>query len=600
MVGAGSYTRNFVYNNNPAHSGANNQLLSTTIGANPVNYTYDGHGNMLNLPELPGMAWNYQDQLVAATQQVVSAGTGQTTYYSYDAGGIRTRKVTMSAAATGGTAALVSERLYIGPFEIYRTYDGAGNVNLQRETLHVMDDQSRIATIDNKTIDNTGGDGTVKNTYYPRYQYGNHLGNSAYELDGSGNIISYEEYHPFGTSSYQAMSPNNDVPLKRYRYTGKERDEESGLYYHGARYYAPWLCRWTAADPIGIGDGVNVYSYVHGNPISYSDQTGTTFTVGANEATAGGTGGTKFTTSQQEANKVFLRDVRAGLSQAEGKLFAINAQNQLTFTGDPTKVSGMSGLAQLLVGQINSTKNITVLPAVLGNAGTPQQAAAIDNGSVFTVARNVNNTMTPVPGLIVATSPLQLSGSVAGSTVPSGNDVFVTYMSGPDVAKGGLPFKVSGKTPNISSSQESLFMQGTVTQTLVHELAAHVQGNLNNEPNADSQFGRIYHTPNHGDVTMREFLDTMGFNPPAADTLGPPGSPITSLAPFERSLRLEREALTALKAKLPAGRTLGGTPDRRVADINLIKRALNQLTSQPAPPPQPQQQLPQRQQLQPK
>jgi hypothetical protein len=39
---------------------------------------------------------------------------------------------------------------------------------------------------------------------------------------------------------------------KRYRYTGKERDEESGLYYHGARYYAPWLGRWTAIDPLQL------------------------------------------------------------------------------------------------------------------------------------------------------------------------------------------------------------------------------------------------------------------------------------------------------------------------------------------------------------
>jgi RHS repeat-associated protein len=271
-AGLGSYTRNFIYN-----TGINNQLLSTTIGGHPaVSYTYDGHGNLLNLPQLPVMSWNYKDEFVAATQQAVSAGTGQTTWYCYDAGGIRSRKVTMSAAVAAGSAKMVSERLYIGQFEIYRSFDGSGNVSLQRETLHVMDDQNRIATIDNKTIDTTGGDGTVRNTYYPRYQYGTHLGSSAYELDDSAGIISYEEYHPFGTTSFQTMDPNNDVPLKRYRYTGKERDEESGLYYHEARYYAPWLCRWTSADPIGIEGGSNFYLYCDNDPIKKIDPTGTT------------------------------------------------------------------------------------------------------------------------------------------------------------------------------------------------------------------------------------------------------------------------------------------------------------------------------------
>jgi RHS repeat-associated protein len=60
------------------------------------------------------------------------------------------------------------------------------------------------------------------------------------------------------------------------RYSGKEKDEESGLYYHGARYYACWLGRWTAADPIGLVDGVNIYAYVNGNPVSGVDPSGTT------------------------------------------------------------------------------------------------------------------------------------------------------------------------------------------------------------------------------------------------------------------------------------------------------------------------------------
>jgi RHS repeat-associated protein len=64
------------------------------------------------------------------------------------------------------------------------------------------------------------------------------------------------------------------VQLKRYRYLGKERDEESGLYYYGARYYAPWLARFTSADPKGIDDGLNAFAYVRNNPIHLIDPDG--------------------------------------------------------------------------------------------------------------------------------------------------------------------------------------------------------------------------------------------------------------------------------------------------------------------------------------
>jgi RHS repeat-associated protein len=65
-----------------------------------------------------------------------------------------------------------------------------------------------------------------------------------------------------------------EVSGKRYRYTGKERDEETGLYYHGARYYASWLGRWSSTDPKGLVDGPNRYAYVRGNPIRWKDAKG--------------------------------------------------------------------------------------------------------------------------------------------------------------------------------------------------------------------------------------------------------------------------------------------------------------------------------------
>lgn len=256
VAGSGSYTRAFVYDKN--------QLMSTKIGnGNAVAYGYDGHGNLLGLPQLSMMGWNFKDQLAGVN-------SGQSTWYNYDVSGTRVRKVTERVPGTR-----VAERLYLGTLEIYRTYDGAGNAVLQRDTLHIMDDKHRVAMTDIKRMDTGSSDKTVTGTAYLRFQYGNLLDSVAFELDANAKTISYEEYHPFGTSSYQAADAGLDVPVKRYRYTGKERDEESGLYYHGARYYAPWLCRWVSCDPIGIKDGLNVYVYVKGNPVKGSDPTGT-------------------------------------------------------------------------------------------------------------------------------------------------------------------------------------------------------------------------------------------------------------------------------------------------------------------------------------
>ncbi len=249
----------------------NNRLTGTQIGGDaPQPYTYDAHGNMITMPHLPLMRWNYRDQLQATAQQVVNSGTPETTYYVYDATGQRVRKVTERQTAAQQTPNRKAERIYLGGFEIYREYGGSGNkVNLERETLQIMVEQQRIAIIETRT---QGNDGLPAQLI--RYQISNHLGSASLELDSQAQIISYEEYYAYGGTSYQAGRNVVETGLKRYRYSAKERDEENGLYYHGARYYAPWLGRWTAPDPAEHVDGLNVFGYVRNNPILLQDPSG--------------------------------------------------------------------------------------------------------------------------------------------------------------------------------------------------------------------------------------------------------------------------------------------------------------------------------------
>lgn len=254
--GSGPFTSRWTRHFNPA--AASNRLDSSQVGATTENYSYDLHGNMTSLPGLPTVAWDFNDHLHSADLN----GTG-TAYYTYDAGGNRVRKV---IERQGG---IIEERLYLGVAEFF-TRKQAAVIQLQRQSLHVMDGGSRLALVDSRTA---GDDGTP--SQFIRYQFSNHLGTSVLELDDTAQIISYEEYYSFGSTSFQSVDSMREVPARRYRYTGKERDEETGFYYHGARYYAPWLTRWTAADPEGMVDGANLYAYVRDNPIRLSDPTGT-------------------------------------------------------------------------------------------------------------------------------------------------------------------------------------------------------------------------------------------------------------------------------------------------------------------------------------
>lgn len=102
-----------------------------------------------------------------------------------------------------------------------------------------------------------------------RYQASDKL-----ELDDSGLIVHYEEYHPFGSSAFSLRRSQREA-ARKYRFAAYERDKETGLYYCNARYYAPWLARWISPDPIGTMDGLNLCCYCGNDPVNYTDPAGT-------------------------------------------------------------------------------------------------------------------------------------------------------------------------------------------------------------------------------------------------------------------------------------------------------------------------------------
>src|SRR5262249_39709782 len=124
-----------------------NRLTRTTVG-NGVNhiepYTHDAHGNMTSMPHLAAMVWSFKDEL-----QSTDLGGGGTAHHVYDADGQRVRKVIDSQDGVRQ-----KERIYIGDFEVYREYGGDGvAIDLERESLHILDDKRRIALVETQTIE---------------------------------------------------------------------------------------------------------------------------------------------------------------------------------------------------------------------------------------------------------------------------------------------------------------------------------------------------------------------------------------------------------------------------------------------------------------
>ena len=161
---------------------------------------------------------------------------------------------------------------------------------------HIFVGNSRLVTAMTHT-DNNGDNAEQREKRY--YYHSDHLGSAQFVTDWRGKQYEHIEYTPYGELWIEEVAAGLDkLP---FRFTGKEMDEETGLYYYGARYLDPKYSRWLSGDPAlndyipkapidddakkhnenlpcmgGIYNTVNLhlYHYAGNNPIKYGDPDG--------------------------------------------------------------------------------------------------------------------------------------------------------------------------------------------------------------------------------------------------------------------------------------------------------------------------------------
>lgn len=369
----------------PGPMKTSNRLTRTVLhpaasAPQPEAYGHDAHGNMVRMPHLggglpgPNMHWDYRDQL-----RQVDLGGGGVAFHVHDATGRRVRKVWEKAAG------LTEDRIYLGGFEIFRRHtassSGAG-VAFERETLHVMDDRHRIALVETRTVAPARDDPAPRQAV--RYQIDNHLGSVSLELDEDAHVVSYEEYAPYGSTTYQAVRSQTET-ARRYRFSGKERDEETGFDDFGGRSFVPWLGCWASCDPAGIGDALSLYVFCASDPVNHVDPGG------------------------REIR--YFQILFLGVEPTDEELAEYNANptaHNVAFAGAFVGVAGLAAAAAVA----------TIPAAVSAGAATVKSIAAAGSVKAMVVVAALNGeTVVDLGNVAVATYDVAVTGAQPGSLV---------------------------------------------------------------------------------------------------------------------------------------------------------------------------------------
>jgi len=248
-------------------SDRSNRAVASALSEDPVQVeTHFAAGGMqLHLQPGQVLNWTVRKELAKVTPVERDGAADDRECYRYDGGSQRILKV---STRQNGDSTQTRRTLYLPGLELRTTAKG----DLQTESLQAMNiGMAGQAQVHVLHWDKGLPDGI--NNDQIRYSYTNQTGSVGLEVDGDGDVISREEYYPYGGTALLTARSQMEANYRNRRYSGQELDA-TGLYYYGYRYYQPWVGRWLCADPAGTVDGLNLFSMVRNNPITLIDEWG--------------------------------------------------------------------------------------------------------------------------------------------------------------------------------------------------------------------------------------------------------------------------------------------------------------------------------------
>ncbi|WP_104038533.1 RHS repeat domain-containing protein [Vibrio jasicida] len=260
--GAHDYRRDFVVATHSNQSVAQNP--NNTLTPEGIRHRFDTHGNLTQLEGGEALIWGPYDLL---RETILSSKQKES--YQYSQRGVRLRKVLIDENNT-----TKEEVIYLPGLEIRERSDIRNGA--VKERLNVVLISGSCGQV--RELQWEIGLPSGVTNHQLRYNYSNHIGSHSLELNNHADILSQEEYYPFGGTAIWSAKSDVEAKYKFVRYSGKERDI-TGLYYYGYRYYMPWMCRWLSPDPAWDIDGLNLYRMVMNNPVTFKDNDGLMFSA---------------------------------------------------------------------------------------------------------------------------------------------------------------------------------------------------------------------------------------------------------------------------------------------------------------------------------